>query len=130
MADDASLEDFLDADDQEADNDEPETTEGDEQATDRVGEAVEPDTANAESSEDSDGDGQPGETVAPIESDDATADDGTESADGVTAAQTPDPAVATYDWTPGGAACAACGETVERRWRDGPGFVCGECKDW
>lgn len=39
-------------------------------------------------------------------------------------------ATATHDWRPDGGACAACGEVVERRWRDDPGFVCGGCKDW
>lgn len=36
----------------------------------------------------------------------------------------------TYGWTPGGADCAECGETVERRWRDGDALVCADCKSW
>ncbi len=40
------------------------------------------------------------------------------------------PATATATWTPGGAACADCGDVVERRWRDGDAFVCSACKEW
>lgn len=40
------------------------------------------------------------------------------------------PAIPTYDWTPGGAECAGCGATVKRRWREGDGLVCGDCKEW
>lgn len=36
----------------------------------------------------------------------------------------------TCEWTPGGAACEACGATVERRWRDGAARVCADCKEW
>ncbi|WP_458206867.1 DUF7573 domain-containing protein [Haladaptatus sp. NG-SE-30] len=41
-----------------------------------------------------------------------------------------EPARATYDWTPDGATCAGCGESVERRWRDDDGMVCADCKEW
>lgn len=42
-----------------------------------------------------------------------------------------DTAVAsTYRWAPEGAACPACGATVEGRWRTDEGFVCGECYEW
>lgn len=40
------------------------------------------------------------------------------------------PATVTCEWTPGGAACEACGATVERRWDDGGDRVCAECKEW
>ena len=40
------------------------------------------------------------------------------------------PAEATFDHSPDGAACAACGATVTRRWRDDPGYVCEDCKEW
>ena len=40
------------------------------------------------------------------------------------------PAESTMDWTPGGAACEACGTSVERRWRDGDRLVCAGCKEW
>ena len=39
-------------------------------------------------------------------------------------------AAVTYEWTPGGAACGACGASVEARWRDGEAFVCADCKEW
>lgn len=47
-----------------------------------------------------------------------------------------DPAQVTHDWTPGGAPCADCGESVEERWRAGEGaadadaMVCADCKAW
>lgn len=41
-----------------------------------------------------------------------------------------EPAVSTADWTPGGAACGACGTVVEWRWRDVGRLVCEECKEW
>lgn len=40
------------------------------------------------------------------------------------------PATSTYDWSPDGDDCAACSATVERRWRDDPGLVCADCKEW
>ena len=36
----------------------------------------------------------------------------------------------TYAWDPEGVACADCGATVERRWRDGDQLVCTDCKAW
>ena len=42
----------------------------------------------------------------------------------------PEPAVSTFDWTPNGAACAACGTGVERRWREDGELVCADCKAW
>ncbi|MFC7081544.1 DUF7573 domain-containing protein [Halorussus caseinilyticus] len=68
--------------------------------------------------------------------------DSTESGDDaeeVSDAETPDPeefdpAVSTYDWSPAGGECAACGEVVERRWRSGGerdgSLVCPDCKEW
>ncbi|MFB6205297.1 MAG: hypothetical protein ABEJ05_02050 [Haloglomus sp.] len=41
-----------------------------------------------------------------------------------------EPARSTYDWSPEGPACAACGATVEERWRDEAGLVCADCKEW
>jgi hypothetical protein len=45
-----------------------------------------------------------------------------------------DPAVSTYEWSPEGGECAACGRTAERRWRsDGEregALVCPDCKEW
>ena len=39
-------------------------------------------------------------------------------------------AAVTYEWTPGGTPCGACGASVEARWRDGEAFVCADCKEW
>ena len=41
-----------------------------------------------------------------------------------------DPVAVTTDWTPAGASCAACGDTVERRWQHQRALVCPDCKDW
>ena len=43
---------------------------------------------------------------------------------------TPESTSPTFDWTPGGAACAACGERIERRWTDDGRLVCAACKEW
>ncbi|WP_224267861.1 DUF7573 domain-containing protein [Haloprofundus salinisoli] len=42
------------------------------------------------------------------------------------------PAVVTFRWSPTGATCGSCGETVLRRWRDEETdeFVCIDCKPW
>ncbi len=42
----------------------------------------------------------------------------------------PEPAASTTAFAPEGAACASCGATVRRRWRDDGELVCGECKAW
>lgn len=42
----------------------------------------------------------------------------------------PTPARSTYEWTPDGAACAACGERTTRRWRLDDEPVCPDCKTW
>ena len=36
----------------------------------------------------------------------------------------------TFAWSPDGAPCAACGDRVERRWRDDDRLVCESCKVW
>jgi hypothetical protein len=41
-----------------------------------------------------------------------------------------DPVDPTYDYSPDGASCGACGERVTRRWRDDGGYVCADCKEW
>ena len=41
-----------------------------------------------------------------------------------------EPAETTYAWTAGGADCADCGSTVERRVRDSDRLVCFDCKVW
>lgn len=39
-------------------------------------------------------------------------------------------AVSTYEWSPDGTECAACGTVVQRRWREKRGLVCTDCKEW
>lgn len=36
----------------------------------------------------------------------------------------------TYRWDGAGIACAACGHTSDRLWRDEAGLVCPDCKGW
>lgn len=43
---------------------------------------------------------------------------------------TVEPAVSTYAWDRDPVACAACGEPVEKRWRDDGELVCADCKEW
>lgn len=45
-------------------------------------------------------------------------------------ATTGDGGLSTFDWSPDGAPCAACGDRVERRWRDDGRLVCEQCKTW
>lgn len=109
MGEDASLEDFLDAGDDEpshgasgASSDEA----TDDAATDSVtDEAV--DDRRDEAADD-----RPGEV----------ADDRPDEADGG--------ATTTFAWSAAADPCEACGAAVERRWRDGSRLVCDACKDW
>lgn len=61
---------------------------------------------------------------------DADGGDGSPEADLVDAVDAADPADPTYDYSPAGAACDACGESVTRRWRDDGDYVCDDCKEW
>jgi hypothetical protein len=63
---------------------------------------------------------------------DGTASSGTAGDDGTgdAAPAVTDPGRSTFDWSPSGAECGACGAVVERRWRDGDGMVCEACKEW
>jgi len=89
MADDASLDEFIDAGESEDEERESEEVEG-----------------ASEAGEDAD------------------------VSDEAPAPEAADAGLSTYDWSPEGAACAACGTVVERRWRDDPGLVCESCKEW
>ena len=70
-----------------------------------------------------------GDSVIPTGDDEPTADDEPTTDDEPTATEA-DPATVTYRWQPDGAACARCGTTTERQWRDDDGFVCADCKAW
>lgn len=76
-----------------------------------------------------------GDSVIPTGDDEPTTDDESMADDESTADHKPtateaDPATVTYRWQPDGAACARCGTTTERQWRDDDGFVCADCKAW
>ena len=70
-----------------------------------------------------------GDSVIATGDDEPTTDDES-MADGEPTATEADPATVTYRWQPDGAACARCGTTTERQWRDDDGFVCADCKAW
>ncbi|MBX0295375.1 DUF7573 domain-containing protein [Haloarcula nitratireducens] len=106
MSEDASLDRFLDEDDAEADESDSAAAESDAR-DDPV--AVGAESASVDGTESSDG--EPG--------DEEPTDDG-----GVT------PATTTYAWSGEGAACGACGGTVERRWQQDGSLVCADCKEW
>lgn len=40
------------------------------------------------------------------------------------------PARSTMAWTADDVTCDACGEVVQRRWRDNDQLVCSACKEW
>ena len=42
----------------------------------------------------------------------------------------PDQTVPTFAWSADAAACARCGETAARRWREAADLVCSTCKTW
>ena len=85
------------------------------------GEPADPDApGGAGGAEPASGDAEAAETAT--DGVDADADGGDEG--------TPEPAAPTFDWTPGGSVCAACGERVERRWTDDDRLVCAACKGW
>ena len=66
-----------------------------------------------------------------LDSDDESPGDGPDTAaDGDASPDEPTPATTTYAWSDEGTACAACGETVERRWHQGGALVCVDCKVW
>ncbi|MFC6975329.1 hypothetical protein ACFQL1_12805 [Halomicroarcula sp. GCM10025709] len=102
MAEDASLDEFLDGEDDDtvesaADEEPADTDPADEVSA--GGESVETDSTS--------------EGVA--ESEDSS---------GV------EPATTTYAWTGDGAVCSACDEVVERRWEQDGALVCSACKAW
>ena len=70
-----------------------------------------------------------GDSVIATGDDEPTTDDESTADDEPTATEA-DPATVTYRWQPDGAACARCGTTTERQWRDDNGFVCADCKAW
>jgi hypothetical protein len=71
-------------------------------------------------------DGGDGDSMTSDDSEETAASDDKEPDDGGGVM----PATSTGYWVSGGAACAECGAVVERRWRDGDAFVCGDCKSW
>jgi hypothetical protein len=69
-----------------------------------------------------DGSASDGETLP--EDDTTAAEPESAATEGTTRATT------TYAWDGDGAACASCGEVVERRWQQNGALICSACKDW
>lgn len=81
----------------------------------------------------SDANAEPAEPTDP-EPADANATEGEETEVGEEASEEdaatdPTPATVTYQWAPN-SECAACGESVPRRWQDDGAMVCEDCKAW
>lgn len=108
MSRDASLDEFFESAESEAQTDEGDVSESD-QDDGKSGEAIE---ASMVESEDHGSD----EVEDPVEAE----DEGAEIS----------PASPTYVWTPARVACARCGSSVDRLWRCEGELVCGECKEW
>ncbi|MGA9400029.1 DUF7573 domain-containing protein [Haladaptatus sp.] len=118
MPKDTSLSEFAGTTDEPDEPDERIADEPDERFVDesREGEQVDDEPVTEERAE--------GEPVETDETDGTDEDVSELDSDDV------EPARATYDWTPDGADCACCGSSVEKRWRDGDGMVCADCKEW
>ena len=107
MSEDASLDDFLGGESSEqSEAADADTSTGDTEAADADTSADDTEAADADTST---GDTEP--------TDETTSPD-------------VEPATTTYAWSGEGAACGACGETVEQRWQQDGGLVCIDCKDW
>jgi len=84
------------------------------------------------------GDDQPADAVAEdgaTKADDSAAETDDESTDTGEASPSTDPevvepATTTYSWSGDSGSCEACGDAVERRWRDDGRLVCDDCKEW
>jgi hypothetical protein len=107
---DASLDDFLSSSDEETEGDEP---------------AVGSEADDMETGPESDPRPEPEPETGPESDTEPDAD--TAGPPSVTEVE---PARSTYAWSPDGATCAECGESVEERWESEAGLVCVECKEW
>jgi hypothetical protein len=72
--------------------------------------------------------GSTGSTDAEVDSESTTSEDNPQS--GADSEEAVAPTVSTYRYSPKKDACGACETRVRRRWRDGDGLVCGDCKEW
>jgi hypothetical protein len=83
--------------------------------------------ANSGSTEESRNGEETGEPTESAETESSIAEQGADDTD---SDESVSPTVSTYGYAPGKAACGACGTRVRRRWRDGDGPVCRDCKEW
>jgi hypothetical protein len=120
---DASLDDFLSGSDED---EEPEGEELESEAGSEPDVEAGPE-AEAEAEPDTESEVEP-EPEVEADAEPATADD-PDPEDQPPVAEV-DPARSTFAWSPDGATCAACGESVEERWESEAGLVCVECKAW
>lgn len=116
---DASLEDFLGGSETEGGDADREAAGSEETGGDGSGQAE----GSSEPSDES------GPEHTPREDPSATGARATAEAE-VSSAGNETAAIGTFEFTPSGAQCVACGGHVERRWRDERGLVCASCKSW
>lgn len=116
---DYSLDDFLDAGEREdpTDGDAPDSS--DEESVD----------ASAEDESDPESVAEP-DLDPDTEAQGDVTDEGESPAEEALDPNAVDPAEPTYDWSPDGAECAACGESTTTRWRQDGAYVCADCKEW
>lgn len=121
---DASLEDFLDGDAGEDDDSDKEETRSSPPASEEPSAATAREVDDCEETQATDV-GEAGEV------EESPANEGKVPEGAETEALADEVAVAgTYEFTPSGAPCTACGALVERRWRDDGNLLCPACKSW
>jgi hypothetical protein len=138
VPEDASLDDFLDAGDDDGESPvatEPEATDDDGEADDVATAGETRGDAAGEGGDDAAGEGGDGDAGEGGDGDAGEGGDGdaagTEASDhDPPSTADVEPAVSTYTWAAAGGVCATCGETVDRRWRADDDLVCAACKEW
>ena len=134
---DRSLDEFLGSEDDEhresddaPDEEHAETASDDERrdTADDAAETAEPGTDDLD--EFAGGDGPGDAQTRDGETDDVDGTGGADESGDADPSLQVRPAESTMAWTPGGAACAECERSVERRWRDEGRLVCIGCKRW
>jgi hypothetical protein len=132
---DASLDDFVDSEDERSESSDtasgegrPASSEADQrEASESVsGEAANSEDERSESSEEVSGEGRPANSQA----DQGEAADKEHEPEAEIIGEGVEPARTTYQWSGAGVECAACGSEVKRRWESEAGPVCPACKEW
>ena len=127
---DYSLDDFLDAGERERPDDPAETddssaadeSEAESKSVSGTESDPEPDADTPDDGADAESHDEPS-----VDADAAEVDPAEEE---VLDPESVDPAQPTYDWSPDGMECVACGDTTSTRWRQDGAYVCADCKEW